>query len=113
MIRGGKVVYIQTDTRNKVVFIHNDPLDKQYGMGKSEQELLGSGYLVESLPTNANKDGCYSTMYYEKDKGFYFEYVRMKSNVYKEQKSDNDNMDAIIEKIQDDLVLSLIDNNIL
>ena len=43
--------YLQSDDQNKIVFIHNMPLDAVYGMNKTKEELLSTGYLVDSIPT--------------------------------------------------------------
>lgn len=41
--------YIET-TNGKVTFTHYLPLDPVYGLGKTEAELLETGYLVEEIP---------------------------------------------------------------
>ena len=41
--------YIET-TNGKVTFIHYLPFDPVYGLGKTEAELLETGYLVEAVP---------------------------------------------------------------
>lgn len=43
-------IYITTDNNNKVMLIHNMPFDSQYGLHQTEQELLKTGYLVDSVP---------------------------------------------------------------
>lgn len=44
------MIYIQIDQDNKVLFTHNMPFDEQYGLNKTEQELLLDGYLIDSVP---------------------------------------------------------------
>lgn len=100
------MVYIQTDFNNKVIFIHNYPFDEKYGMNKSEDELLSSGFLVDKLPVKPKKTGFCSILYYTKEDGFYFQYEQLPQKQY-------DTNEATVNQIQDDLVLSLIDNNIL
>lgn len=41
--------YIET-TNGKVTFTHYLPFDPVYGLGKTEAELLETGYLVEEIP---------------------------------------------------------------
>ena len=41
--------YIET-TNGKVTFTHYLPFDPVYGLGKTEEELKKTGYLVESVP---------------------------------------------------------------
>ena len=44
------MIYIETADSGKVKFIHYMPFDPKYGLGKSEEELKQTGYLVESIP---------------------------------------------------------------
>ena len=41
--------YIET-TNGKVTFTHYLPFDPVYGLGKTEEELKKTGYLVEAIP---------------------------------------------------------------
>ena len=41
--------YIET-TNGKVTFTHYLPFDPVYGLGKTEEELKKTGYLVEEIP---------------------------------------------------------------
>ena len=44
------MVYIETNENTQVVYQHFMPFDSVYGLGKTEEELLQTGYLVESVP---------------------------------------------------------------
>lgn len=44
------MIYFETNDIGQLTFIHYMPFDNKYGMGKTEEELLKTGYLVESLP---------------------------------------------------------------
>lgn len=44
------MVYIQIDSENVVIYRHNFPFDYIKGLGKSEEELRKTGYLVDSIP---------------------------------------------------------------
>lgn len=46
--------YIET-TNGKVTFTHYLPFDPVYGLGKTEEELKKTGYLVESVPEYAGE----------------------------------------------------------
>ena len=48
------MVYIQT-TDGKVTFTHYLPFNPVYGLGKTEAELLETGYLVEAVPEYAGE----------------------------------------------------------
>lgn len=61
------MVYFRTDTNNMVAFVHYMPFDETYGLGKTEEELQASGYLVESLPeyTEVLPEGKIPRLYYD------------------------------------------------
>lgn len=44
------MIYFETNDIGQLTFIHYMPFDNRYGMGKTEEELRKTGYLVESLP---------------------------------------------------------------
>ena len=44
------MIYFETNDIGQLTFIHYMPFNEKYGMGKTEEELLKTGYLVESLP---------------------------------------------------------------
>lgn len=46
--------YIET-TNGKVTFTHYMPFDPVYGLGRTEDELKKTGYLVESVPEYAGE----------------------------------------------------------
>lgn len=74
-----KYVEIYKDT-NRVKFIHNMPFDENYGLKKSAEELLKTGYLLKYVPDEPDPKahpGYYFDLYYdpEKDKA---EYVKKK-----------------------------------
>lgn len=48
------MIYIQT-TDGKVTFTHYLPFDPVYGLGKTQAELLETGYLVEAVPEYAGE----------------------------------------------------------
>lgn len=48
------MVYIQT-TDGRITFTHYMPFDPVHGLGKTEAELLETGYLVEAVPEYAGE----------------------------------------------------------
>ena len=48
------MIYIQT-TDGKVTFTHYLPFDPVYGLGKTREMLLETGYLVETVPEYAGE----------------------------------------------------------
>lgn len=44
------MTYFEISQQNAVSYIHYMPFDPKYGLGKSEEELKKTGYLVDSLP---------------------------------------------------------------
>ena len=44
------MIYFETQEDGMVSYIHWMPFDTMYGLGQTEEELLTSGHLVESVP---------------------------------------------------------------
>lgn len=59
----------------KVMFTHFMPFDEKYGMGKSEEELLKEGYLIDEIPEPEQQEGKIAEAHYTPEKGYYYEYV--------------------------------------
>lgn len=61
------MIYFETNSEQMVTSIHYMPFDPEYGMGKTEEELQASGYLVESLPeyTEVLPEGKIPRLYYD------------------------------------------------
>ena len=60
------MIYIET--KNEIiVYEHYMPFDPKYGLGKSEEELKETGYLVESIPEYSGEipDGEYPELHYD------------------------------------------------
>ena len=71
------MIYIQVDEKGSITTTHFAPFDPDYGMGKTEAELLKTGYLVDSIPEFESKDGYIAeTRYNVSTKEFYCEYVK-------------------------------------
>ena len=66
--------FIMVD-EDRVVFIHHMPFDPKDCLGKTEEELLEIGYLVESIPEAEAKEGKIPKLHYTAEKGLYYEYV--------------------------------------
>jgi hypothetical protein len=66
--------FIKTE-ENKVILVHYMPFDDINGLGKTEEELLQTGYLVEEIPELEQIDGKSAITYYTPEQGFWFEYA--------------------------------------
>jgi hypothetical protein len=68
--------YIKTDNANdRLMYINNFPFDTKHGLGKTEEELLQDGFLVEDIPKPEQIEGKSATTYYTTEQGFWFEYA--------------------------------------
>ena len=70
------MLFVKTDELNEVVLSHTDPMDPEYGLGKTEEELRTEGYLfefLEELPRPIKKEGFRGVTYCDGEK-FWFEY---------------------------------------
>lgn len=57
-----------------VAYIHYMPFDEKNGLGKTEEELLTTGFLVEDIADPELIDGKYPIQHYSLERGFWFEY---------------------------------------
>ena len=66
--------YVKLDSNGNIEYVHRKPFDENVGLGKTEEELLQYGVLVEELPepdiSDPNK---ISVLKYDGNK-FYYEY---------------------------------------
>jgi hypothetical protein len=69
------MIYIEVDENETVKYIHYMPLDDSYGLGKSEEELKETGYLVDEIPEPQIKEGFISiAKYNKKENKVWYEY---------------------------------------
>ena len=67
---------MQDERGLKVGFVHHMPFHEQHGMGKSEQELLQIGALVDDIPEPEQIEGKVPVLYYNpQSNSVYYEYV--------------------------------------
>lgn len=59
----------------RVMFTHFMPFDEKHGMGKTEEELLQEGYLIDEIPEPEQQEGKIAEPHYTPEKGYYYEYV--------------------------------------
>lgn len=69
------MIYIEVKTQ-QVVMSHHKPFDVEYGLGKTKEELLETGYLVEEIPTFEEREGYRQTLFYDGNE-FYVEYTEV------------------------------------
>ena len=68
--------FVQDEKGLRVGFIHHMPFDLRNGMGKSEQELLQIGALVDDIPEPEQIEGKVPVLYYNpQSNSVYYEYV--------------------------------------
>ncbi|HEY9746681.1 MAG TPA: hypothetical protein V6C99_10740 [Oculatellaceae cyanobacterium] len=68
--------FIKDEKGLRVGFIHHMPFDSQHGMGKTEQELLQIGALVDDIPEPEQIEGKVPVLYYNpQTNSVYYEYV--------------------------------------
>lgn len=93
------MIYIATDTTNIVTFIHYMPFDPRYGLGKSEEELKKTGFLVESIPEYGEEvpEGKYPELHYDGSK---FSWVLVDVPDGPEQPADLEQRIVALEKVQ-------------
>ncbi|PKM74645.1 MAG: hypothetical protein CVU92_05410 [Firmicutes bacterium HGW-Firmicutes-17] len=69
------MIYITVDGNNLVKFQHFLPVDEVHGLGKTEEELLIEGYLVDSIPQPEQQAGKVPILYYTPETNvFHYEY---------------------------------------
>lgn len=69
------MIYIKVESNGFVSHTHNFPLDPDIGMGKTKEELLMTGYLVEEKPQPEHRSGFNAVEYYNKETNeIYFKY---------------------------------------
>jgi len=51
------MIFIKVDEDERVTYTHFFPFDSLVGLGKTEAELLGLGYLVEMIPEPEVQEG--------------------------------------------------------
>lgn len=76
------MIYIKTNQNHKLVYIHYAWDDEKYGLHKTKEELEKTGYFVNEIPEEPQKEGFSQILYYTKEKGFWFEYEQMTNNEY-------------------------------
>ena len=61
-----------------IELIHYKPFDKKEGLGKTEEELLQIGALVDEIVEPENKEGFFAKPFYDKKTNtVYFEYLEL------------------------------------
>lgn len=63
------MIYFEIDKNGNMVYENHFPFDPVHGLGKSKEELLTSGYLVESLPEIQPKEGYAAQLNYNPQTG--------------------------------------------
>lgn len=64
-----------TVSGTKVQLIHYMPFDAKQGFGKTEEELLQFGFLLDEIPEPEVVEGKIAEAHYTPERGFWYEYV--------------------------------------
>lgn len=68
------MIFIEIKNNIMTGFIHNQPFDSKYGLGKTREELLQEGILVESIPEPEQIEGKSPVLKYNGTE-IYYEYI--------------------------------------
>lgn len=68
-------VFITVNETGRVMFTHYMPFDVKEGLGKTEEELLKEGYLLDEIPEPQRIEGKIAEAHYTPEKGFFYEYI--------------------------------------
>lgn len=60
------MIYIEVDNNQTVIYENHKPFDEVHGLGKTEEELKNTGFLVEERP-NPEQNGKGYLLKYDKD----------------------------------------------
>ena len=60
-----KMIYIKTNSEGLVTLQHNFPFHPRFGLGKTEEELLQEGFLVDGVPLPEYADDKNPILYYK------------------------------------------------
>lgn len=76
------MIYIQIDSQNSVTFVHNKPFDKVDGLGKTTEELVETGLLLNTpQPILETDNGMDSILKYNPyNNSLYYEYLERNEN---------------------------------
>jgi hypothetical protein len=95
----------------EVGLIHYMPFDKEHGMGKTEEELLQIGVLVDEIPYPTPQEGKGHKLIYNENTGTVrIEYFDIQKPLDKQQLMENElqqlkERQALIQQALDDLLL--------
>lgn len=69
-------VYVKTNTDAEYGFdfVHHYPFHKEYGLGKTEEELLEEGVLIDEPSQLPYREDKMQVLKYTEDKGLFYEY---------------------------------------
>ena len=59
------MIFLKFDNRNRLTYRHNFPFHEKHGLGKTEEQLVKEGVLVEQLPAKLPEaEGKIQELYY-------------------------------------------------
>lgn len=100
------MIYIQIDNNGYVLYQHNIPFDPVHGLGKTEEELLITGILVDNIPLPYFVAGKQPITKYDNiSKQIYFEYVDIPMSDDERKNFNRDQEILIMKQALDELIL--------
>lgn len=69
------MIFVEVLENGNTGLVHYMPFDKEFGLGKSEQELLSNGLLVDNVPQPEVIDGKNPILKVDANKKLFYEYV--------------------------------------
>jgi hypothetical protein len=70
------MIYFELNSDGSVGLIHYQPFDPENGLGKTQDELLQTGFLVDSIPEATPQEGKTPILHFNSsNKTFYYDYV--------------------------------------
>jgi hypothetical protein len=96
------MIYIETDIYGNVVYQNYVPFHAVYGMGKTQEELLQTGYLVDEIPKEDYVPGKVAVLKFNKETlGAYYEYKDIEKTKEEIQAVEIEDLKVSILNMQD------------
>jgi hypothetical protein len=106
------MIYIEVENDGSIKFVHYKPFDEKDGLGKTEEELQQTGYLVESIPEPEAIPGKVPILKFDKNnKELYYEYIdrplttEEKLQLIEQENQDLKNRIELMQQALDELLL--------
>lgn len=69
------MIFVKTDTNYKVIFVHYDPMNEEWGLNKTTEQLISEGMLVNKIPEPKETQGKVGVLFVNPNtKELYYKY---------------------------------------